>query len=198
MVLGTSCGGSRPTLPSGGPVGIVEFYSRRQPRVCRSTFSAELCSTDDASSIGLLVRGMFAEMCLGPLRAEELARRTDSGDMPVELEVVTDNRGMFNGVTAVEVKTPSEPHLLYIMKALRDRLDSGSIDAMWWFDTRDMVCDAMTKGNFSREALLTLWRTASLKIAGEAPVGWRAPVARTTTTTTTTTATTPTTTAMPQ
>ena len=120
---------------------------------------------------------MFSELCLGPLKAEELARRTDSGDMPVDLEVATDNRGMLNGVTATEVKTPSEPHLLYIMKALRDRLASKSIDAMWWFDTRDMVCDAMTKGTLSREALLTLWRTAVLRISGGTPVSWRAPIA---------------------
>ena len=102
-----------------------------------------------------------------------MARLTDSGELPVDLEVATDNRGMFNGVTATEVKTPSEPHLLYLMKALRDRLEAGSIDAMWWFDTRDMICDAMTKGNLSREPLLTLWKTAILVIAGEQPVQWR-------------------------
>ena len=101
------------------------------------------------------------------------------GQLPVGLEIVTDNRGMFNGVTATEVKIPSEPHLLYIMKSLRDRLDVRSIDALWWFDTRDMVCDAMTKGNLSREPLLKLWRTALLEIVGETPVVWRTGVAAT-------------------
>ena len=178
IVLGTATCGKRtreaaPTLPSGGPVGIVEFYSRKQPRVCRSTFAAELCSTDDASSIGLLIRGMFSELVLGPCSAADLAARTDSGNLPVDLEIATDNRGMFSGVTAVEVKTPSEPHLLYVMKSLRDRLDSRSIGALWWFDTRDMVCDAMTKGNLSREPLLRLWRTAILEINGETPMVWR-------------------------
>ena len=65
---------------------------------------------------------MFSELILGPVSAAEMARRTDSGDLPVDLEMATDNRGMFNGVTSTEVKTPSKPHLLYIMKALRDRL----------------------------------------------------------------------------
>jgi len=163
------------TLPTGGPVGVVEFYSRKQPRVCRSTFSAELCSVDDASSIGLLIRGMFAELVEGPMKASVIAQRTDIGDLGVELELGTDNRGLFNGTTATEIKTPSEPHLLYLLKALRDRLDSHSINALWWFDTRDMICDAMTKGTLPREPLLRLWRTALLQIAGEPPVQWRAP-----------------------
>ena len=79
---------------------------------------------------------------------------------------------------AVEVKTPSEPHLLYLLKALRDRLDSRSIDALWWLDARDMICDAMTKGTLPREPLLPLWRTATLQIHGETPVQWRSSVQR--------------------
>ena len=108
---------SRKTLPSGGPVGVVEFYSRKQPRVCRSTFSAELCSVDDASSIGLLIRGMFAEIVNGPMSASALAQKTDCGDLGVELEIGTDNRGLFNGASAVEIKIPSEPHLLYLLSS---------------------------------------------------------------------------------
>ena len=178
IMLTTSNKAKQPTLPTGGPVGVLEFYSRKQPRVCRSTFSAELSSVDDASSIGMLIRGMFAEICMGPMRAADLARRTDQGDLVVELDLGTDNRGLFNGVTATEVKTPSEPHLLYLLKALRDRLDTHSINALWWIDTRDMICDAMTKGTLSREPLLKLWRTALLIIAGEAPVVWRSSVQR--------------------
>jgi hypothetical protein len=103
---------------------------------------------------------------------------TDSGELPIDLELATDNKGMFSGVTATEVKTPSEPHLLYIMKALRDRLDARSISALWWMDTRDMVCDAMTKGTLSREPLLLLWKTAVLRFIGETPVVWRSSSAR--------------------
>ena len=179
ILLSSSASSARPTLPAGGPVGVVEFYSRKQPRVCRSTFSAELTSVDDATSIGLLIRGLFAELIHGPMKAGDLARRTDIGDLGVELEVGTDNKGLYSGTTATEVKTPSEPHLLYLLKALRDRLDSHSIDALWWFDTRDMICDAMTKGNLPREPLLRLWRTAMLQINGDPPVQWRSTVERT-------------------
>ena len=119
---------------------------------------------------------MFAEFVNGLTTAPVMAQRTDVGDLGVELEVATDNRGLFDGATATEIKIPSEPHLLYLLKALRDRLDSKSIDALWWFDTRDMNCDATTKGTLPREPLLRLWRTAMLQIQGEMPVQWRAPV----------------------
>ena len=58
-------------------------------------------------------------------------------------------------------------------KALRERLEAKAIDSLWWFDTRDMVCDAMTKGNISRDALLKLWRIARLELTGDTPVVWR-------------------------
>ena len=138
---------------------------------------------------------MFSELILGPCTAALLAELTDTGKLPVELEVATDNRGMFNGVTATEVNIPSEPHRFYVMKALRDRLDNRSISALWWIDTRDMICDAMTKGTLSREPLLKMWRTAMLEINGDEPVVWRSLTTTTsrdddslvTTTTTTTT-----------
>jgi hypothetical protein len=179
IMLTTSIAGSRPALPTGGPVGVVEFYSRKQPRVCRSTFSAELTSVDDACSLGLLIRGMFSEIIQGPMTAADLAYRTEHGKLAVGLDIGTDNKGLFSGATAVEVRVPSEPHLYYILKALRDRLDAKAVDGLWWIDTRDMVCDAMTKGTLSREPLLALWRTAMLKIIGESPQVWRA--SRTTT-----------------
>ena len=119
IVLGTSAEGTKPTLPAGGPVGIVEFYSLRQPRVCRSSLAAELCSTGDAASKGLLIRGMFSELLTGPTTAADLASRTETGRLPVEVKVATDNRGMFNGVTAVEVNTERAPPSLYLEGATR-------------------------------------------------------------------------------
>ena len=134
---------------------------------------------------------MFAELTLGPVTAAELAKRSDIGDFEVDLEIGTDNKGLFSGVSAVEVKVPSEPNLFYVLKALRDRLDAQAIKGIWWIDTRDMICDAMTKGTLSREPLLALWKSAFLKIIGETPIVFRSTAnashqqQQTTTTTTT-------------
>ena len=78
VILLTSTREEHSALPNGGPVGVVEFYSRKQPRVCRSTLSTELFSVNDASSSGLLIRGMFAEIVMGPMTASVLAQQTES------------------------------------------------------------------------------------------------------------------------
>ena len=51
---------------------MLEFYSRKQTKVCRSIFSAELASVDDGVSHSLLMQGMVNEVMHGPFRAEEL------------------------------------------------------------------------------------------------------------------------------
>ena len=37
-------------FPKGGKAGVLEFYSRKETKVCRSTFSVELASVDDGVS----------------------------------------------------------------------------------------------------------------------------------------------------
>eukprot|EP00959_Pyramimonas_sp_CCMP1952_P430265 9012084-Pyramimonas_sp.AAC.1 len=72
-------------MPSGGLRATVEFYSRKQPRVCRSTFSSELASVDDGISNALLTQVMTCEIVHGPLTAEQIQRCTDTGRLPVDL-----------------------------------------------------------------------------------------------------------------
>ena len=88
------------------------------------------------------------------------------------------------------MRVPSEPNLFYVLQALRDRLDARALSGLWWIDTRDMVCDAMTKGSLSREPLLALWRTSMLRIIGETPIVWRSTTQRQPRTTAITTTTT--------
>ena len=75
-------------------------------------------------NLRILIRGMFAELVKGPMSATVMAQKTDVGDLGDELEIAIDNRGLFSGATATEIKIPSEAHLLYLLKALRDKLDS--------------------------------------------------------------------------
>ena len=74
---------------------------------------------------------------------------THTGRLSVEREVATYRRGMFNGVSATEVRMPSKPHPFYVIKALRDLLGSKPMCALWWIDTRDTIYDAMTKWTLS-------------------------------------------------
>ena len=154
----------------GGQATELDFYSRKQPRVFRSTFSAELASVDDGISTALTWQVLLNEVCYGPLAAAQILWSLDSGALPIRLVAATDNRGLFQAAGAAELRAPAEPHLLYLLKALRDRLESGTVDALWWIDTRDMISDVLTKGGLSRDPILKLWYSALLPLSGDPPM----------------------------
>jgi len=157
----------------GGRAGTLEYFVRKQARVCRSTFAAELAGFDDGTSIGLVMQVMLVEVLYGPLQAAEIQAAMDGGRLPVKLQITADNRGLFSALAAEDLKRPAEPHLMYLMRAARDRLESGTIDRIWWVDTRDMISDVLTKGTVSKAAILKLWRTSELWIVGDKPLGHR-------------------------
>eukprot|EP00959_Pyramimonas_sp_CCMP1952_P043945 918455-Pyramimonas_sp.AAC.1 len=73
----------------------------------------------------------------------------DTGRLPVDLHVCAENKGVLSALGATELTAPAEPHLLYLLRALRDRLEPGTLCKLWWVDTRAMISDALTKGGFS-------------------------------------------------
>jgi hypothetical protein len=158
-------------LPRGGPAGPVEHYVRKQPRVCRSTFSAELAGYDDGSSMGIVIQGLLSEILYGPLHASNLNAAMENGDLPVKLQITADNKGLYSALAAEEMKRPAEPHLMYLLRAQRDRLLHGTVFRVWWVDTRDMISDALTKGGISKDVILKLWKEAEMYMIGDAPVG---------------------------
>ena len=158
----------------GGPLHVLDFYSRKQTLVSRSTFSAELLGLADAASSGLHLQSLLEEVFFGARSADALVQAQTAGTMQVPLDVAVDAMAVWQAVTAEELKPPTERHMFLHVKAFRDKLDAGSIRTLWWVDTRDMLCDCLTKGGISREAVLEAWRSAQWALVGDAPRPWRA------------------------
>ena len=53
---------------------------------------------------------------------------------------------------------------------MREYLESGHVDVLWWLDTLAMLADGMTKGSVEREALIRVCAEGILKIFGQTPV----------------------------
>ena len=85
-------------------------------------------------------------------------------------DAVLDARGVFDSVTADPIKPPSDRHLQLHAQALREYLDDGSVDRLYWFDTRAMLADGMTKGSVDREALIRVGERGEWHIEGDQPV----------------------------
>ena len=100
-------------LPKSSEAGDFEFYHRKQTRVCRSTFSAELSAVDDGVSHGLVMQCMVAKVRYGPLKASELQSMLDSDGLPIPIQIAKDNHGLFKAVSAELMKVPTEPLLSF-------------------------------------------------------------------------------------
>ena len=60
---------------------------------------------------------------------------------------------VYAAVTASNIRAPAEKSLLSHVQFVRELLDQGTIRALIWLDTRDMVADGMTKGAVDRAAI---------------------------------------------
>ena len=80
---------------------------------------------------------------------------------------MTDNQGLFATLGKEELRVPAEPHLIYLLLALKDRLAAGTVDSIWWTDTRDILSGVLTSGGLSRLTLLELWRNSSIEFVGD-------------------------------
>ena len=131
----------------------IEHVCRKQQRVCRSTYAAELHSALDLTGLALLILGTLTEVLLGAQTPLGMLEIHNSGQYAVECELFVDARAVFDSVTAKTVKTPADKIFLLHALALRDHLESKQVTKLSWIDTRDMVADALNKGSIDRTAL---------------------------------------------
>jgi hypothetical protein len=157
----TTCSGTE----VGGYLNILEFFCRKQTRVNRGTFGAELNNAVEATEFGILLQGFMMEVKFGCMSAQELRDRLVAGCREIPLHTIIDAHSVFTAVTAEEIQCPSERQLLYTLKSLRDHLDARRLDCLHRIDTRDMLSDCLTKGGVSRIEILKTMRTAIWRIA---------------------------------
>ena len=149
---------------SGNEFLTVDFWSRKQTRVCRSTFAAELHNLSEAAEEGMLLAGFFQECLYGPQPAAVLTKMLEESRMDVKVWLYVDAMSVFQAVANESTRCPTEQQMLYEIKALKQHLEDGRVDKLLWIDTRDMLADALTKGKVGREAILLALRTARWKL----------------------------------
>lgn len=143
---------------------LIDYVSKAQRHVTRSTFSSELFAATDAVDIGLLHSIVLHELRQGIVSSCE-ARQLIEGTAPcsVKLCLVIDARSVSSAVTAPNVKVPAEPSLLLHVCWLRALLTKTRLYRLYWCDTRSMLADALTKGSASRD-LITAAMAGSLQM----------------------------------
>ena len=135
----------------------------------RSTYAAELLSLLDAVGQGNIIATALDEICSGASSATKMLERHQHKRRAVEHDAGVDAKAVFEGILAECPKTPAEKSLFMHALAMREYLESGWIDRLWWFDTLAMLGDGMTKGSIDREALIAVCERGVWQITGQQP-----------------------------
>lgn len=158
--------------PTKATCHVLEFVSKAQRHVTRSTFSSELFAATDAIDMGLLTRLALHELQYGPMN-DNLAKGILEGftKSEIQLHAVLDAKSVTAAVTAPILKTPAEPALLVHVRWVRHLLQSKVLQGLHWTDTRSMIADGLTKGSIDRsalEAVMSGWLEIEYALENEA------------------------------
>jgi hypothetical protein len=145
----------------GGILHVIEYYLKRQRRIVRSTFGAEVQAVSDAVEVGRLVNFSLCSLRLPGVSARELQAHEDAGSLPLQLEAVVDCLSIQEHVKGDELKVPTEASLLMVLSAIKQSLMSSSLRRLWWCDTTDMLTDGLNKGAVPRTQLLATARAGA-------------------------------------
>ena len=81
-------------------------------------------------------------------------KRMHGGYIPTALYF--DAKSVYAAIIATFIKPPAEKSLLCHIRYIRELLDKGIIQFLFWIDTRDMTADGLTKGSVDRNTLHAL------------------------------------------
>ena len=123
-----------------GSFAVLDARSHRLARVCRSTFGAELYSTEEAFDVGIYCRGVLAESRGLSLKARLVDAMVDT----VPLTVVTDAKDVYDKGSSDTPSYGSQKSLAFSVSWLRFVLQRENTE-LKWTSTENMWVDAGTK-----------------------------------------------------
>ena len=129
-------------------------YSRKQKRITRSTFSAELHSLIDAVEVGKLLCFAVSELMIPNVSPTDLIMMGNNGSLPIKIAACVDAKSVYDALIASEIKQPNEASLILVLLQLKEMMLLHVIEALFWISTEDMLADGLNKGACSRDALI--------------------------------------------
>ena len=133
---------------------VVEFVTKKQSKVCRSTYAAELHSCLDLLGTAGTINATMSEILTGAKTAAQLADAHDAGTQSLRMDLAIDAMSVWQSVVGEEARCSDQLCMLHLCK-LRECVRS-TVDRFIWVDTRSMLADGLTKGVISRQALRDL------------------------------------------
>ena len=133
---------------------VIEFVTKKQSKVCRSAYAAELHSCLDLLVTSCVINAALSEILTGSKSSSQLADAFDSGRQCLKVDLAIDAMSVWQSIVAEEPKCSDQLCLLHLCK-LRECV-RDTVDRFIWVDTRSMLADGLTKGVICRKALRDL------------------------------------------
>eukprot|EP00971_Amphidinium_carterae_P304266 6046514-Amphidinium_carterae.2 len=146
---------------------ILDYSSRKIPRVARSTYSAELQALT-AGSDNAMATSMAYEQLVGDsthLDDSAYSELAWTGELSVPCDVITDSWSLFQSLTPENTKLPDDKSLVLVLSALREHFATGRIRNVGWCRTQQMLADALSKTTVSKEELSLLSSTGTYRLS---------------------------------
>ena len=140
---------------------VLEFVAKKQSRICRSTFTAELYSALDLCGLASTISLAMTEILSGPRPAHQLADMQEQGQNLLPMDLMIDAKSVYDSVSTPDPKATTDRLMLIHVLKLRELLALKIISRLLWLDTRDMLADGLNKGIVSREALRQMCSSGS-------------------------------------
>ena len=134
-------------------VCLIDFITKQQRRVTRSTFVAELLAACDAVDRGIILSQMLHEICTGNNSVSIARQLRENGGYAIPMALYVDAQSVFVAITSAYIKIPADNGVLSHIQYIRELLDTRVLLKIFWVDTRDMCADGLTKGSISRDAI---------------------------------------------
>ena len=135
------------------PIQILEFVSKKQSRVCRSTFTAELYAALDLVALANTINLAMTEVLTGSKSASMMADIQETGTNALESDLFLDARAVFDCIVATDTKTTTDKLMLVHALKLKEILAMRVASRLCWIDTLDMLSDGLNKGSVARDPI---------------------------------------------
>ena len=156
-------------MSKNGKVNFIDFIVRRQRRVARSTFSAELNGLVDSVEQMLLLQMALHQTCRGTQQSlKDMLDLLENGGLYPWLDIAVDACAAYDAIVAIDACEPQGSSLTFHLISVRDRLVQGIIRRVHCVDTRDWLVHGLTKGGIDRSLLQNVSNGCSYKLAHQA------------------------------
>ncbi|CAL1128158.1 unnamed protein product [Cladocopium goreaui] len=123
-----------------GSFSVLDARSHRLPRVCRSTYGAELLGTEEAFDVGCFCRGWWAMLQGLPIEHKRAEEVMDC----IPLAVVTDARDVYDKGSSDTPSYGSQKSLAFTVAWIRGVLSKPNT-MLKWTSTENLFVDCGTK-----------------------------------------------------